>query len=124
MTYKPTTSDDNKVIPETLRVLFFHMESCPWCLWLEDEVIGWMRGDDLYSHVEFIKINGKNMDDDVLDFNLTGFDIAQQLDVYLFPTLVLFQGNSLIKKIIGVASKDEYWHELDQYLLASKYKNF
>lgn len=99
-------------------LLFFHIEDCHWCAWAKENVLNWMATDtDSYGAVNIIKVDAYNFYD-IIDYELgmTGDELADELNVHLFPTIVITKGNDEIGRIVGVALKDEYWHSIDQLL--------
>lgn len=104
---------------EKTTLLFFHIEDCHWCEWVREAVIYWMKSDrKSYGHVDFFDIDGYNFFDIIgLDFfGATGDELADELDVVLFPTIIVLRGDVEVGRVVGVALKEEYWHSIDLLL--------
>jgi thiol-disulfide isomerase/thioredoxin len=100
-------------------LLFFHIEGCHWCKWVKENVIYWMEKDvKTYGSVDFYKVNAYNFYDvvDYSEFGATGDELAEELDVFLFPTIIIMSGDVEVGRIVGVALEDEYWHSVDKLL--------
>jgi thioredoxin-related protein len=101
-------------------LILMHLEDCPWCHFVIDEVIAPMTELKEYTDkliIRQIEINaGLNMS----DFNhlqIENNDFADKHDIDFYPTLLLFNAQgSLLGKIIGVTSRDTYWTDLDKTL--------
>lgn len=112
---KQQAQEDNKKI-----LLLMHLEDCPWCHFVINEVIAPMTELKEYTDKLIISqiITGENLD--MQDFDSTQIsndDFAQRYGVDFYPTLLLFNAQGkILEKIIGVASKDFYWTELDKTL--------
>lgn len=112
---KQQAQEDNKKI-----LLLMHLEDCPWCHFVINEVIAPMTELKEYTDKLIIAqiITGENLD--MQDFDSTQIsndDFAQRYGVDFYPTLLLFNAQGkILEKIIGVASKDFYWTELDKTL--------
>jgi len=70
-----------------------------------------------YDHVKIHFINGQDFKNIAIGKD-TGEEVAEKHGVYLYPTIIINNddGNRLLK-VIGVASMDEYWYNLDKFLL-------
>ncbi|KAA0445931.1 MAG: hypothetical protein FXV79_01150 [Candidatus Thioglobus sp.] len=101
-------------------LLLLHLQDCPWCHFVIKEVIEPMIELDEYSDKLIIRQieTSENLD-------MYGFDGAQISNDYFalkhkvdfYPTLLLFDADGrLLDKVIGVASKEFYWTELDKIL--------
>jgi thioredoxin-related protein len=103
-------------------LVFLHLDDCPWCHFVIDEVILPMSDMGEYQNklnIQELKINEGNY---IIDFN--GSDISAEHFASLhntdfYPTILLFnQAGVLLEKIIGVANKDFYWNDLDKIINA------
>lgn len=84
------------------KIIFFHIDDCEWCSWLEEEVWVWLKSDKGHESWNFVY-----EDDDS--------DVYSELEneVYFYPTIALVVDGIVVDKIVGVSSMDEYAHLLD-----------
>lgn len=112
---KQQAEKDNKKI-----LVLMHLENCPWCHFVINEVIAPMTELKEYTDKLIIRqiMTGESLT--LQDFNgtqISNDDFAYEYEVDFYPTLLLFNAQGrVLEKIIGVASKDFYWTELDKTL--------
>lgn len=101
-------------------LVFLHLEDCPWCHFVIDEVILPMSDIAEYQNklnIYELKINDGN---EIINFDgetISAEAFASQHDTDFYPTILLFnQAGELLEKIIGVVSKDLYWTNLDNLI--------
>lgn len=118
---KNLTLENQRAKQEKKNILILiHLEECPWCHFVIDEVIKPMAEMQEYTHqliIRQIKINAglKMVDFDGQSIENNTF--AQRYGIDFYPTLLLFNSQEkLLEKVIGVANKDFYWTELDKLL--------
>jgi len=99
-------------------LIFLHLEDCPWCHFVIDEVLNSMSEMKEYTDNLIIKSVEINAGYSLVDFNkkyISANNFAFNYDVNFYPTILLFDENGmLLEKIIGVANKDFYWNDLDK----------
>lgn len=111
--YSSITNNNTAMQSEKIQLILFYMDDCSWCEWVKSEVIEWMIPAYEYSYINFLYINGKDMRSEIYAGNKSGFDIAEEYGVFLFPTVIINYNNTTQARITGVASKDNYWSSLD-----------
>ncbi len=97
-----------------------HLEDCPWCHFVINEVIAPMTKLKEYTDkliIAQIEIHAGHSMVDFDDVQIENNDFADRHDIDFYPTLLLFNAQGvLLEKIVGVASEDTYWTDLDKEL--------
>ena len=102
-------------------LLFFSMQGCSWCDFVEEEHLKPMLRNADYREKVVIR---KVMTDDygsISDFNgaaISVSDLAQRYRAYLTPTVVFVDhnGQQLAPRILGVRNTEMYGGDLDEGL--------
>lgn len=101
-------------------LILMHLETCPWCHFVIDEVIAPMAEIQQYTNQLIIRQIAINAGLEMVDFDgqlIKNNTFARYYRIDFYPTLLLFNPQEqLLEKVIGVASKDFYWTELDKLL--------
>ncbi len=101
-------------------LLLMHLEECPWCHFVIDEIIAPMSEMTEYTNRLIIRQIEINAGLEMIDFNnqlIENNTFAQYHNIDFYPTLLLFNPqHELLEKTIGVVSKDFYWTNLDKVL--------
>jgi thioredoxin-related protein len=101
-------------------LLLLHLEDCPWCHFVIDEVFEPMIDLNKYTDKFIIRQIETNSDLVLQDFYGSKIDsiaFIKKHGVNFYPTVLLFDTHGqLLEKIIGVPSKDTYWTDLDKIL--------
>lgn len=110
-----SAQQDNKNI-----LVLMHLQECPWCHFVIDEVIADMAQMPEYTDKLIIRQIKINAGLEIIDFagqSIENNTFAKHQKIDFYPTVLLFnpQGQ-LLEKTIGVANEDFYWSELDKTL--------
>ncbi|CAC9994805.1 hypothetical protein [uncultured Gammaproteobacteria bacterium] len=112
---KQQAKKDNKNI-----LLLTHLEDCSWCYFVISEVIAPMTELREYTDKLIIAQIEIHAGLSMVDFDgvqIENNDFADKYDIDFYPTLLLFDAEGmLLEKIVGVASEDTYWTDLDKKL--------
>jgi thioredoxin-related protein len=112
---KQQAKKDNKNI-----LLLTHLEDCSWCYFVINEVIAPMTELREYTDKLIIAQIEIHAGLSMVDFDgvqIENNDFADKYDIDFYPTLLLFDAEGmLLEKIVGVASEDTYWTDLDKKL--------
>ncbi|CAC9468062.1 hypothetical protein BSPLISOX_2692 [uncultured Gammaproteobacteria bacterium] len=112
---KQQAKKDNKNI-----LLLVHLEGCSWCHFVISEVIDPMTELKEYTDKLIIAQIQIHTGLSMVDFKgakIENNDFADRYDIDFYPTLLLFNAQGvLLEKIVGVASEDTYWTDLDNKL--------
>lgn len=112
---KQQAQEENKKI-----LVLMHLEECPWCHFLIDEVIQPMTELTEYTDKLIIRQIEINAGLDMIDFKdveIENNDFADRRSIDFYPTLLLFDAyGTQLERTIGVINKDYYWTELDKLL--------
>lgn len=101
-------------------LLLMHLKDCSWCHFVINEVIGPMTELKEYTNKLIIAQIEIHAGLRMVDFNniqIENNNFADKHNVDFYPTLLLFDARGiLLEKIVGVASEDTYWTDLDKEL--------
>jgi thioredoxin-related protein len=101
-------------------LLLTHLEYCSWCYFVINEVVAPMTELREYTDKLIIAQIEIHAGLSMVDFDgvqIENNDFADKYDIDFYPTLLLFDAEGmLLEKIVGVASEDTYWTDLDKKL--------
>ncbi|BAS68136.1 MAG: hypothetical protein DSY43_06900 [Gammaproteobacteria bacterium] len=101
-------------------LVLMHLEDCPWCHFVINEVFDPMI--ELKEYTDKLVIRQIEIDSSLALYDFDGSQIdgdvfAHRYNVDFYPTVLLFDARGqLLEKIIGVASEETYWTDLDKLL--------
>ncbi len=105
-------------------LILMHLTDCPWCHFVIEEILQPMSTLKEYDKIKIYQLDADS-DFEFINFDNKKISTNNFLSIYnidFYPTLLLFNyKGKLLEKVVGVASKDFYWTELDNIL--EKYEN-